>query len=325
MEQLEVNRRLAKCTDAAETLSKALDADIIFFNGDLRYASANEFIEECRKRKGRHKNVALITVTSGGNADASFRIARYLQRNYAKEGRIFSIITGQCKSAGTLIACGAHEIYMGDFGELGPLDVQISKRDELWEAASGLNVDEAVQALQDTAAKMFRDYLITIKSRYSSVTFRTAAEVSISLIDKLLGPITAQIDPKEIGENSRAMDITKNYAKRLDEVTDNFKSDKSIDFLVESYPDHAFVIDITEAQSIFRKVYPITNEMLAVEESLGTLGRSPLDWAASGIAYEVKFLSSDPGTKAASDKKGAELQPKLSVVEQTPDTPGAAR
>jgi ClpP class serine protease len=40
-------------------------------------------------------------------------------------------VSGYCKSAGTLIALGANELAFGEHGELGPLDVQIAKRDEV--------------------------------------------------------------------------------------------------------------------------------------------------------------------------------------------------
>ena len=293
MDQVELNRRLKKTTVEADALSVALDADVVFFTGDLSYWTSKYFVETCRKRKNKKKNVAVVVVTAGGSADTAYRIARHLQANYAE---IYAVVPGQCKSAGTLIVSGSHKIYMGDFGELGPLDVQISKKDELWESTSGLNVDEAVHALETTAQKMFVAYLAKIKRQYRSVTFRTAADLSVALVEKLLGPIAAQIDPREIGENSRAMDITKNYATRLDKTSRNFKDRESINFLVESYPDHAFVIDINEAKSIFKHVEPFTAEMSVLETSLGVLAREPIDWGIGddGEPFDVQFLSTEP-------------------------------
>jgi hypothetical protein len=300
MDQAELNARLAKTKDAANALSEALNADVIFFNGDLSYWTSKYFVEQCRKRGANRKNAAVVIITSGGDADAAYRIIRHLQTKFTA-GEIYAIVPGQCKSAGTLIVCGSHKIYMGDFGELGPLDVQFIKRDELWEAKSGLNVDEAVRALENIADKMFEGYLSKIKKRFRSVRFRTAADLSISLIEKLLGPIAAQIDPQEIGENSRAMDVTKNYATRLDKVSRNFKNADSITFLVESYPDHNFVIDITEAKNIFKEVHPFTEEMRTLEAELADLAREPIDWSMGidGEPFEVKILSDKPSQPAA--------------------------
>ncbi len=290
MDQKTLTARFAKVKVSADALSAAFDADVIFFSGDLKFFTSRYFVQQCRKRTTRRTNAIIIPITDGGSADAAYRIARFLQQKY---DRVIAMVLGYCKSAGTLIVSGAHEIYMGDFGELGPLDVQISRRDEIWEASSGLNVDEAVRALERTAEKMYFDYLQRIKSRNRSVTYRTAAELSIELIGKLLGPISQQIDPEEIGENSRAMDITKNYATRLDKKSDNFKSAASIDFLVNAFPDHGFVIDRVEAAEIFQNVKDLTPEMEALEKDLGRLAHHPIDWDDDGgEEFEVSFLSS---------------------------------
>jgi hypothetical protein len=293
MEQKELDDRLTtpEVIAAADALSNALKADVIFFSGDLTFWTSREIVGLCRKRKNQSPNVVIVLCTDGGSADAAYRIARHLQGKYTE---VLAFVPGQCKSAGTLIASGAHKIYIGDFGELGPLDIQQTKKDELWEASSGLNVDEAIRVLEKTAEKMFFDYVQRIKRRSRSVTYKTAAQLSIELIGKLLGPIMAQINPDEIGENSRAMDITKNYAARLDKKSDNFKRNDSIDFLVGALPDHGFVIDRKEAKEIFREVHEPTPEMLKLEEALGKLSHDPIDWDASGVAWEARFLSAEP-------------------------------
>jgi hypothetical protein len=291
MDQTEIDKILDGAKAKAEAVGVAESADVIFFNGDLRYAVGYDLVIAARNRR-RKQNAIVIPVTEGGSADTAYRMARYLQRAYAK-GIVRAFVPSLCKSAGTLLVAGAHQLYMGDLGELGPLDIQLSKKDELWEFSSGLNVDAAILALQETADKMFFDYLHRIKQRNSSVTYRTAADISVELTSRLLSPIYAQIDPAEIGENSRSMDITKNYAKRLDEVSKNFISPKTMNFLVESYPDHGFVIDRTEAAEIFKIVKPATKEMGELEEALGKLAHDPIDWER-GIQYEVRFLTDEP-------------------------------
>src|ERR1700735_3694000 len=70
---------------------------------------------------------------------------------------------------------------MGDLGELGPLDIQISRKDEIWAQSSILNVDAAVKTLEATAKKMFFDYLYEIKQYNRAVTYRTAADIAVEL------------------------------------------------------------------------------------------------------------------------------------------------
>jgi ClpP class serine protease len=113
-----------------------VDTDIVLFNSGIERVRDRHAIKVLTERKKR-KNVLLLLVTEGGDPDAAYRIARCLQDRYKK----FSVlVAGYCKSAGTLLALGANELIFSENGELGPLDVQMEKKDELWEQESGLTV-----------------------------------------------------------------------------------------------------------------------------------------------------------------------------------------
>lgn len=62
---------------------------------------------EAHKQSGRRKHCILVLTTSGGDADAAYLMARYLRRFYEK---VTICVFGYCKSAGTLLALGAHEV-----------------------------------------------------------------------------------------------------------------------------------------------------------------------------------------------------------------------
>ncbi len=121
-----------------------------------------------------------------------FRFIEYVKRYY----QYFTLyVVGHCKSAGTLIALGADEIVMFDFGELGPLDVQLSKEDEMTNT-SGLSLRQAIMVLQDEAFSMFEDCFLKLKGRSGgTITTKTASEISSSLVTGLFAPVFAQIDP----------------------------------------------------------------------------------------------------------------------------------
>ena len=68
----------------------------------------------------KRKNVLVLLVTLGGDADSAFRIVRFLRRSYDK---VTVFVPSLCKSAGTLICLGAYEVVIPEAGELGPLDV----------------------------------------------------------------------------------------------------------------------------------------------------------------------------------------------------------
>lgn len=120
-----------------------------------------------------------MLVTFGGDADTAYRIARCLQDHYEK---FILYVSGICKSAGTLVAIGAHELVISDHGELGPLDVQMSKKDELWEYQSGLTVMDALTALKDNAFNAFEQFFLDIKRKSGdTITLRTATEIATDM------------------------------------------------------------------------------------------------------------------------------------------------
>jgi len=127
-------------------LGQQLNADIFFYCGPLRWPNDSHFTKLVKQKRSR-PNVMLILTTFGGSADAAYRMARCLQRLY-EEGKISLFVMTDCKSAGTLISLGVDEIIMCDGAELGPLDVQLSKPDELEEWMSGLTPIQALANLR---------------------------------------------------------------------------------------------------------------------------------------------------------------------------------
>ena len=167
-------------TQTADVVADKLDADIILWNGGIERQADRILIDKCIKRC-RRKNVLLILVTHGGNADPAYRIARCLQTKY---DRFILYVSGYCKSAGTLVALGAHELVVSDHGELGPLDVQMSKPDDLWESRSGLTVMDTLTALRDNGFNTFEKIFLDIQARSGGlITLRTAAEIASVLSD----------------------------------------------------------------------------------------------------------------------------------------------
>ena len=153
---------------AANELSIARKCDILLYSGDIERRGASSLIDLVCERK-RLPNVLLVLVTYGGDPDAAYKIARTLQFQYEK----FTIVVpGLCKSAGTMVALGANEIVMSPHGELGPIDVQMSKKDELWEMELGLTVNDALQTLREKAHSAFDHFVIQTKSTEGAITSR---------------------------------------------------------------------------------------------------------------------------------------------------------
>lgn len=224
-----------------------IDKDIFLYNGLIFRGEDKKFIEKVENEK-EYDNCLIIMISPGGDADAAYKMARYLQIKY---GNYTVMICGLCKSAATLFAVGANDLIFTSYGELGPLDVQITREDKLT-PESGLNLTEALGILESDAIEKFHDLVIEIISKSAGlISFKTASDVAVKMISGLFSPIFAQIDPDELGARARDLKIGVEYAKRLN--TGNLDSN-SLTNLISEYPSHSFVIDYTEAQSLFKNV-----------------------------------------------------------------------
>ena len=272
----------------ADVVADQLEADVVLYNGPIERPTDQRMISECITRN-RRRNVLLILVTSGGDADPSYRIARCLQSKYEK----FSLyVSGYCKSAGTLVALGAHELIMSDHGELGPLDVQMSKKDALWEMQSGLTVMDTLAALQDNAFAAFEQFFLDIQRRsQGTITLRTAAQIATEMTTGVFSPLYRQIDPLHIGEAGRAMSIAGHYGKRLLTEGENIHPE-ALEIIMSAYPSHGFVIDRREAETLFRNVREPTPHERLLAELLGDQARWP-DLSRSGGSAPFRFLSQE--------------------------------
>ena len=152
--------------EAANIVADQFDADVMVFNFEIMPPVDWLLIGLVNERSNRRKNLVMILVTEGGLADSAFRMMRVLQGKYEQ---ITIVVSGWCKSAGTLMCIGAHSLMMGELGELGPLDVQIAKPDELGERTSGLAVETAFEKLRQEASNLFLNIMTDIsESQYQS-------------------------------------------------------------------------------------------------------------------------------------------------------------
>ena len=235
-------------------VAKERNADIVVYYGPILPHCDCELerkIEEFAKASVR-PNIVLFIMTGGGSPDVAYRIARALQRRVGDKGIFTVVVTTYCKSAGTLIAVGGDELAISDRGELGPLDIQLLKKDELDEYASGLTPLHALATLRSETFKAYQDYFLEIRETSGQqISTASAAQIATRLASECFSTIYQQIDPLRLGENERAMDITYRYGSRLDRGN---LQEGALQVLVADYPSHSYVIDREEAAELFRRV-----------------------------------------------------------------------
>jgi len=270
----------------ANSIALENNADVILYTGEIEDFRVDELIKLAKQPKpNRKENIILMLTTNGGSPDAAYRMARCLKRQYKK---LILYIYGVCKSAGTLVSIGADEIILSDFGEFGPLDIQLGKKDELFETISGLNITQALASLDIRAQNVFRSTLIDLKSgSRGQLSTKLAAEIASNLATGLYEKIYAQIDPAHLGSIERSIQIASDYGTRL--KTNNVKQG-TIDKLVNGYSSHNFVIDIEEAKLLFENVR-MPNDV--EEELAGCLFHLTRDPAERSAVWKLNIIKEE--------------------------------
>lgn len=291
-----------------QAIRDARDADILIYAAPMD----NSFVDQVRvliTEKKAHPNVFLFLATGGGDPHAAYRLARFLQGTYKE---LYLGVHGYCKSAGTLLCFAANKIVMADCAELGPLDVQFEKKDEVWGLESGLATLDAAKYLVSEARDSFRRHLIELVFD-AGLSTRLASELATQLTIGCLQPVFAQLDPIRLGEVARANDIGVEYARRLCPSEVDMAT---LQKLAHQYPDHSFVIDREEAATLFPDVAaPSTEEALFCSLAVPRQPTRPavvsfvddqlveqIEQAVQGATHEpAKSPSTDPGDPGKGD------------------------
>jgi uncharacterized protein YggU (UPF0235/DUF167 family) len=125
-----------------------------------------------------HDTVDVYLETPGGRGETAEEIVRFLHSTFKK---VTFVVSGEAKSAGTIMVLGGNEILMTDTGSLGPIDAQIQV---------GRSVVSA------------RDYIEWVEDKRKKATK-----------DKMLNPfdatIVAQITPGELNHALHALEFAK--------------------------------------------------------------------------------------------------------------------
>jgi hypothetical protein len=260
---------------AVRDVAEALDADIIAYFGDINASGAEDVCKSVRAKK--RKNLLLILATYGGDPDAAYRMARRIQKAYGtrdrykgeNDPRFYVFLPTVCKSAGTLVVLGADKIFISRDAEVGPIDIQLRKHDEVGERASGLLPSEALSALSGRARLTFLQQFRSLRTdRELPFSTKLAAEVASNMTVGLFKPIFEQIDPIRLAEMERSQRIAAEYGKRLS--VGNLR-DRALVRLLGDYPSHNFIIDSDEMKEIFKEVVESDEKLERLAERIETL------------------------------------------------------
>jgi hypothetical protein len=199
------------------------------------------------KRRREFENLdtlELLLHSPGGHADLAYQLMKYFRR---KAKTVNVIVPFAAKSAATLMCLGADAVFMGQFAELGPLDVQIEDPVEKGaEPVSPIDDFKSMEFLREYAVELLDYFTLNLVKRYG-ISLKDAIPHSTACATGLVGRLYEKIDPLEVGGHRRSLAIGEEYAKRLLTLVKNPNHKAIVEKLVWSYPSHDFAVDFDEA------------------------------------------------------------------------------
>jgi len=193
----------------------------------------------------------------GGHPSIAYQVMKFFRRTCK---HVNVIVPLQAKSAATLMCFGADMIYMGEFAELGPMDVQINDPVERGsQPFSPLDEFKSMEFLREYAVELL-DYFTVLFIKQSGMSIKEAIHESIPCVSGMMRPLYERIDPLEVGGHRRALAIGEEYSIRLLKLVGNPHWQTIVEKLVWKYPSHDFAIDIDEALDLNLPVSALPRE-----------------------------------------------------------------
>lgn len=210
--------------------------------------------------------VALIIDSPGGNAATAFQVAKLLKR---RAGGFTAVVPRYAKSAATLLSLGGSPLLMGSMAELGPLDVQLMDP-EREEYGSALDEVQALERLHSAALDQMDQTMFMLAAR-THKRLDTLLPPAARFATDLTRPLLDKIDTVHYSKSARLLKVAEEYAIRLLQWHyPRGEAEQIARHLVNSYPEHGFVIDRDEASS-FLNLGDLTDEQEGILDELADL------------------------------------------------------
>lgn len=218
----------------------------------------------CRTGLPGKKPIALLIDSQGGSVKCAYQIATIIKRHC---GEFVAVVPRFAKSAATLLSLGATTILLGQNAELGPLDAQFwdQEREDYLSALDEVQALERLHAFSMEAVD--RSMLLMVRRTGKKV--ETLLPQILRSVSEMMRPLFEKIDAVHYTQMSRALKVAEEYAIRL--LQPAYSRDEAQQIarhLVESYPEHGFVIDSEEAGSLGIRTKSPSPEQSHIMDSL---------------------------------------------------------
>jgi len=254
-----------------------------FYVGTPQTKIGGPFVHQFHKflrKQGTYDELDLILDSGGGKLDSSVKIVNICNQ-YSDNVNVF--VPFYAKSAATVIALSADNLYLGRAGELGPVDPIVTHPSEEGVFVSAHSVIDAVDFIEQKVSDE------AVKSELAS-----------------------QLDIYWIGFGQRAIEQSRQY---LDDIEQG-DTREFAKRLVDEYKDHGYPIDRTRCDELD---IPIMEEDEEIEEVLYDVHETAIElYDEQNLAHIIAGSEGlNKETKQSPDDMIDELFDEL--PEETPD------
>lgn len=201
-----------------------------------------------KKNNPDTSEVDFIIHSPGGSPADAYRIIRSLRNNFET---VNVVVPFWAKSAATLLSLGANTIIMDEFGEFGPLDIQIGiEREDSPEMdiESALNDEYSVRRIETRSQELYYEMFVNLYSNpHIKINKNELSSQLLKYLASFYEPLLRQINPYNLGKKKRKLDIGEQYAQRIlltyNSHIPELTRRRLVDYLVNGCPDHGYVID----------------------------------------------------------------------------------
>lgn len=175
--------------EAEAELAKKLEADILYFNGEIRmqlFQWFREIIEKLAARPDKKDAIAIFLTTPGGEATVVEKLVEVVRKHYPL---VYFVIPVAAMSAGTIFSMSGDKIYMDYSSSLGPIDPQVPDRDGRFLIPALGHIDKVNEIIKKSADNVITpvEFEWVMRQDFAMLRFyEQARDLSVALLEKWL-------------------------------------------------------------------------------------------------------------------------------------------
>lgn len=175
--------------EAEAVLSDKLDADILYFNGEIRmqlFQWFREIVEKLAAKPDKKRAIAIFLTTPGGEATAVEKLVEVVRKHYQL---VYFVIPVAAMSAGTIFSMSGDKIFMDYSSSLGPIDPQLPDRDGRFLIPALGHIDKVNEIVAKSAQNQITpvEFEWVMRQDLAMLRFHEQArDLSVALLEKWL-------------------------------------------------------------------------------------------------------------------------------------------